>query len=66
MTIHVEPLPAGKPSGFSGGVGQFAIRGGILDVYSPNYDDPIRVEFWGDELMDDLFEEMRERELFGN
>ena len=32
------------------GVGQFAVRGGILDVYSPNYDDPIRVEFWGDEL----------------
>ena len=32
------------------GVGQFCIRGGILDVYSPNYDDPIRVEFWGDEL----------------
>ena len=32
------------------GVGQFSIRGGILDVFSPNYDDPIRVEFWGDEL----------------
>jgi len=32
------------------GVGQFCIRGGILDVYSPNYDDPIRVEFWGDDL----------------
>ncbi|MBQ9968517.1 MAG: transcription-repair coupling factor [Oscillospiraceae bacterium] len=32
------------------GTGQFAVRGGILDVYSPNYDDPIRVEFWGDDL----------------
>ena len=32
------------------GVGQFSIRGGILDVFSPSYDDPIRVEFWGDEL----------------
>ena len=32
------------------GVGQFSIRGGILDVYSPSYDDPIRVEFWGDDL----------------
>ena len=32
------------------GVGQFSIRGGILDVYFPSYDDPIRVEFWGDEL----------------
>ncbi len=32
------------------GVGQFSIRGGILDVYSPSYNDPIRAEFWGDEL----------------
>ena len=32
------------------GVGQFSIRGGILDVYSPACDDPIRAEFWGDEL----------------
>jgi len=32
------------------GVGQFSIRGGILDVYSPSCDDPIRAEFWGDEL----------------
>ena len=32
------------------GIGQFSLRGGIVDVYSPNYDDPIRVEFWGDEL----------------
>ena len=32
------------------GVGQFSIRGGILDVYSPNYDSPVRAEFWGDEL----------------
>ena len=32
------------------GVGQFSIRGGILDVFSPSYDDPIRAEFWGDEL----------------
>ncbi len=32
------------------GVGQFSVRGGILDIYSPAYDDPIRAEFWGDEL----------------
>jgi len=32
------------------GVGQFSVRGGILDVYSPSYDNPIRAEFWGDEL----------------
>ena len=32
------------------GVGQFALRGGILDVYSPGLDLPIRMEFWGDEI----------------
>ena len=32
------------------GVGQFALRGGILDVYSPGMESPIRAEFWGDEL----------------
>ena len=31
------------------GVGQFALRGGILDFYSPAEDGPIRVEFFGDE-----------------
>ena len=32
------------------GVGQFAVRGGILDVYSPAAELPIRMEFFGDEL----------------
>ena len=32
------------------GVGQFALRGGILDVFSPAQPQPIRVEFFGDEL----------------
>ena len=32
------------------GPGQFAIRGGILDVFSPAADAPIRAEFFGDEL----------------
>ena len=32
------------------GPGQFAIRGGILDIYSPAADRPIRCEFFGDEL----------------
>ena len=29
--------------------GQYAIRGGILDVYSPEADRPLRIEFFGDE-----------------
>ena len=32
------------------GSGQFAIRGGIVDVFSPAADQPIRMEFFGDEL----------------
>ncbi len=32
------------------GPGQFAVRGGILDVYSPSHDQPVRMEFFGDEL----------------
>ncbi|MBR3978664.1 MAG: transcription-repair coupling factor [Oscillospiraceae bacterium] len=32
------------------GPGQFAVRGGILDVYSPAADFPVRAEFFGDEL----------------
>lgn len=30
------------------GVGQFSVRGGILDLFSPDDDSPIRIEFWGD------------------
>ena len=32
------------------GPGQYAVRGGILDIYSPAADQPIRAEFFGDEL----------------
>ena len=32
------------------GPGQFAVRGGILDVFSPAAQFPIRAEFFGDEL----------------
>ena len=32
------------------GPGQFAVRGGIVDIYSPAADKPIRAEFFGDEL----------------
>ncbi|GAB3871014.1 transcription-repair coupling factor [Kibdelosporangium lantanae] len=30
--------------------GEFAVRGGILDVFPPTADHPYRVEFWGDEV----------------
>ncbi len=32
------------------GVGQFALRGGILDVFSPLMDQPLRCEFFDDEI----------------
>ena len=32
------------------GAGQFALRGGILDFFSPAYDRPVRCEFFGDEI----------------
>jgi transcription-repair coupling factor (superfamily II helicase) len=28
--------------------GDFSVRGGIIDVFSPLYDDPLRIEFYGD------------------
>ncbi|MGQ0463768.1 MAG: transcription-repair coupling factor [Sporichthyaceae bacterium] len=35
--------------------GEFAVRGGIVDVFPPTEEHPLRVEFWGDEV-----EEIRE------
>ena len=32
------------------GPGQYALRGGIIDIFSPAADRPIRAEFFGDEL----------------
>ena len=32
------------------GVGQFALRGGILDVFSPLMEEPVRCEFFDDEV----------------
>ncbi|MDD4700073.1 MAG: transcription-repair coupling factor, partial [Oscillospiraceae bacterium] len=32
------------------GVGQYAVRGGIVDVFTPDASQPIRIDFWGDEI----------------
>ncbi|MBQ7702933.1 MAG: transcription-repair coupling factor [Firmicutes bacterium] len=32
------------------GAGQFSVRGGLVDVFAPDMDDPIRIEFFGDEV----------------
>ena len=30
------------------GTSQFSIRGGLLDIFPPGADDPVRIELWGD------------------
>ncbi|ORX00485.1 transcription-repair coupling factor [Mycobacterium triplex] len=30
--------------------GEFAVRGGILDIFAPTAEHPVRIEFWGDEV----------------
>ncbi len=32
------------------GPGEMCIRGGILDIFSPDKEDPVRIEFFGDEI----------------
>ena len=56
MTLELDSLAARlTAAGYARtslveGPGQFSIRGGIVDVYAPNCDGPLRAEFWGDEL----------------
>ncbi len=52
METLIDRLTAAGYSrcGMVEGPGQFALRGGILDLYSPAADRPIRAEFFGDEL----------------
>ena len=33
-------------------VAQFSVRGGILDIYSFGMAEPVRLEFWGDEIIE--------------
>jgi transcription-repair coupling factor (superfamily II helicase) len=33
-------------------VAQFSVRGGIVDIYGFGMTDPVRLEFWGDEITD--------------
>ncbi len=32
------------------GAGQFSVRGGIADIFPANTENPVRIEFWGDEI----------------
>ncbi|MBF8263633.1 MAG: mfd [Parachlamydiales bacterium] len=39
-----------KPSAAVSDKGEFALRGGILDIFPVASPDPFRIEFWGDEI----------------
>lgn len=53
-SIDVEALISGLVyAGYSrfeqvDGTSQFAVRGGIIDVFPPGYNEPVRIELWGD------------------
>ena len=32
------------------GPGEFAVRGGVIDLWPPGYEDPLRLDFFGDQL----------------
>ncbi len=46
------------------GVGQFSVRGGIIDIYSPNYQNPVRIELF-DTVVDSIrsFDALSQRSL---
>ena len=48
--IHRLSCAGYSRCGMVEGPGQFAVRGGIVDIYSPAADRPVRAEFFGDEL----------------
>ncbi|MBR5858320.1 MAG: hypothetical protein IKZ05_00205, partial [Clostridia bacterium] len=46
------------------GVGQYSIRGGIVDIFSPNYQYPVRIDFWDDEIdLIGLFDAVSQRRI---
>ena len=44
VTMGYERMPQVE------GMGQFAVRGGIIDIYPLTEENPIRIELWGDEI----------------
>src|SRR3546814_17788635 len=60
-TLFRSGMPAGRLNGFFaengyyrvetvGEPGEFAVRGGIVDVFPPGQEQPLRLDFFGDEL----------------
>jgi len=45
-------------------MGEFARKGDILDVYCPGYDNPVRIEFFGDDIDDiRIFDKMTKKSV---
>jgi transcription-repair coupling factor (superfamily II helicase) len=49
LTLHLESVGYERSDPVQS-AGQYSIRGGILDVFSPEQDQPLRIEFFGDEI----------------
>ncbi len=45
-------------------INQFSVRGGILDIYDASYPNPVRIEFFGDEVDDIRFFKMEDERSF--
>lgn len=45
-------------------INQFSVRGGILDIYDASYQNPVRVEFFGDEIDDIRFFKIEDERSF--
>ncbi len=44
--------------------GEYALRGGLIDVFSPVYNNPIRIDFFGDEIDDIRFFSVKDQRSF--
>ena len=49
LSLHLESIGYSRRDPVEM-VGEYSIRGGILDVFSPDQTQPVRVEFFGDEI----------------
>jgi transcription-repair coupling factor (superfamily II helicase) len=49
LTAHLESIAYEKRDPVEM-VGEYSMRGGILDVFSPDQPQPVRIEFFGDEI----------------
>ncbi len=47
-------------------IGEFARRGGIFDIYAPNHMQPIRIEFFGDEIVSMHYFDIQTQRSYGH